>query len=117
MSNTTLKKALCLIGLSIMSTTLMAEPVPVELQKTDDGWQLLRGGEPYFIHGAGGDGPLDQLAAAGANSIREVIAFPKTQTAHCPLTDAPSTADNRQLVELGIRLRQQEKSEAAASES
>jgi hypothetical protein len=48
----------------------MAEPVPVELQKTDSGWQLLRGGEPYFIHGAGGDGPLDQLAAAGANSIR-----------------------------------------------
>ena len=57
------------------------------------------------------------MLMAGANSIREVIAFPKTQTAHCPLTDAPSTADNRQLVELGIRLRQQEKSEAAASET
>ncbi len=70
MSKLTLKKALYLTGLSLMGTTTMAEPIPVELQKTDAGWQLLRGGEPYFIHGAGGDGPLDELAAAGANSIR-----------------------------------------------
>ncbi|MBT8049581.1 MAG: hypothetical protein KJO70_00170 [Gammaproteobacteria bacterium] len=70
MSRMTLKKALYLAGLSLLSTATMAEPVPVELQKMDDGWQLLRGGEPYFIHGAGGDGPLDELAAAGANSIR-----------------------------------------------
>ena len=47
-----------------------AEAVTVELQQTDDGWVLLRGGEPYFIRGAGGDGPLDRLQAAGANSIR-----------------------------------------------
>jgi len=31
---------------------------------------LLRGGKPYFIRGAGGDAPLEQLAAAGANSLR-----------------------------------------------
>ena len=49
------------------------------------------------------------MLMSGANSIREVIAFPKTQTAHCPLTDAPSTADARQLRELGVRLRQEEK--------
>ncbi|MDQ2070428.1 aspartate--tRNA ligase [Natronospira bacteriovora] len=50
---------------------------------------------------------LDRLVMlmAGADSIREVIAFPKTQTAACLLTDAPGTVDNKQLRELGIRLR------------
>ena len=49
----------------------MAEAIPVELRQTEDGWQLLRGGEPYFIRGAGGSsGSLEALAAAGANSIR-----------------------------------------------
>lgn len=37
------------------------------------------------------------------NSIRNVIAFPKTQKATCPLTDAPSPASSAQLLELGIR--------------
>jgi aspartyl-tRNA synthetase len=37
-------------------------------------------------------------------SIRDVIAFPKTQTASCPLTEAPAPADDRQLRELGIRV-------------
>ena len=47
-----------------------AEAVPVELRETDSGWLLLRGGEPYFIRGAGGDGSLEELALAGGNSIR-----------------------------------------------
>ncbi|MEO0423031.1 MAG: glycoside hydrolase family 2 TIM barrel-domain containing protein [Pseudomonadota bacterium] len=45
-------------------------PVPVELRETPQGWQLYRGGEPYFIRGAGGDASLEALAAAGANSVR-----------------------------------------------
>ena len=49
---------------------------------------------------------FDRLVAimTGVESIREVIAFPKTQRATCPLTDAPSQVDKRQLKELGITL-------------
>jgi hypothetical protein len=44
--------------------------VPVRIVETDQGFELLRGGEPYFIKGAGGPGPLEPLAAAGGNSTR-----------------------------------------------
>ena len=47
-----------------------AKAIPVELRQTEQGWQLLRGGKPYFIRGAGGNGSLELLAAAGANSVR-----------------------------------------------
>ncbi|MBT6277405.1 MAG: aspartate--tRNA ligase, partial [Chromatiales bacterium] len=52
------------------------------------------------------------MLMAGASSIREVIAFPKTQTAHCPLTDAPTPAEPHQLRDLHIRVREQPKPEA-----
>jgi aspartyl-tRNA synthetase len=67
---------------------------------------LLRG----LAHGVpphGGIAPgIDRtvMLMAGEDSIREVIAFPKTQSGACPLTDAPAPYDEGSLVELGLRL-------------
>jgi aspartyl-tRNA synthetase len=54
---------------------------------------------------------LDRIVmlAAGTDNIRDVIAFPKTQDARCPLTDAPSATDEKQLDELYIALKPVEK--------
>lgn len=59
---------------------------------------------------------LDRLIMlmVGAGSIRDVIAFPKTKTADCPLTQAPAEVDNKQLRDLGIRLREQKQELASA---
>ncbi len=56
-----------------------AGPVKTELVKTDAGWELRRGGQPFFIKGVGGLGPLGKLAAIGGNAFRDWAVLPRTQ--------------------------------------
>jgi len=65
--------------------------------------EALRYGTPPHAGLAFG---LDRIVMlmTGAISIRDVMAFPKTTTAACPLTNAPSEADPAQLIELGVQL-------------
>jgi aspartyl-tRNA synthetase len=51
------------------------------------------------------------MLLAKTDSIRDVIAFPKTKTAECPLTQAPAPVEANQLRDLGIRLREKAKAE------
>lgn len=52
------------------------------------------------------------MLMAGEDSIRDVIAFPKTQQARCLLTDAPSTVDKKQLKELYVKSTHEPKPES-----
>ena len=53
---------------------------------------------------------LDRMVMlmTGCDSIRDVIAFLKTQTAACMMTNAPSPVDNKQLREVGVQVRKEE---------
>ena len=58
------------ISVRFQNTALADTPIRVEVVKTADGWQLLRGGKPYFIKGVGGDAPKPLLAELGGNCFR-----------------------------------------------
>ncbi|MCL1124760.1 aspartate--tRNA ligase [Shewanella surugensis] len=72
--------------------------------------EALRYGTPPHAGLAFG---LDRIVMlmTGASSIRDVMAFPKTSTAACPLTNAPGEADPAQLLELGIGVLETSKTE------
>ena len=69
----TLFSSLVFVASILSSPSLaLADAIPVTLQKTESGWQLLRDGEPYQIRGSGGGSveSLQALADAGGNSVR-----------------------------------------------
>lgn len=59
-------------SLHVMSQNVWGQgkPVKVEVVKSGSGYQLFRGGQPYFIKGAGGSSYMSRVAAYGGNSIR-----------------------------------------------
>ncbi|MCP4979794.1 MAG: aspartate--tRNA ligase [Gammaproteobacteria bacterium] len=80
----------------------------IEEQEAEDKFGFLLTALKYGCPPHGGIAfGLDRMVMlmAGANSIRDVMAFPKTQTASCLLTQAPAPVSERQLRELSIRLR------------
>ncbi|GHU07998.1 aspartate--tRNA(Asp/Asn) ligase [Betaproteobacteria bacterium] len=91
----------------VQSTVFEALNIGPEEQQVKFGFLLdaLKYGAPP--HGGLAFG-LDRVVTmmAGAESIRDVIAFPKTQRAQCLLTNAPGEVDEKQLRDLHIRLRQ-----------
>ena len=81
-------------------------------EEADEKFGFLLNGLRYGCPPHGGIAfGLDRLVMmmTGTQSIRDVIAFPKTQSAACLLTNAPGEVNNRQLRELNIRLREQPK--------
>jgi hypothetical protein len=66
-----LSLAICFFSPFFLTAQSPSGPIKVEVvQQADGSWQLLRGGEPYYVKGVGGQDYLDEAMAYGANSIR-----------------------------------------------
>jgi len=88
--------------------SVVFEKLGISSEEADDKFGFLLDALKYGCPPHGGIAfGLDRLVMmmTQSSSIREVMAFPKTQSAHCPLTDAPSNVDDKQLRDVGVRLR------------
>ncbi len=111
-------------GGSIRSHTLdkqaaMFEALGIDEKEAEDKFSFLLNALQYGAPPHGGIAfGLDRLAMlmAGAKSIRDVIAFPKTQKATCLMTEAPGVVAPKQLRELGIKLRESAAPDTAAKD-
>ena len=61
---------ICILASFLFALSVNAQPIKVEVQKTENGYQLLRNNKPYYIIGAGGQTQLDLVVKLGGNSIR-----------------------------------------------
>ncbi|MFT7605426.1 MAG: hypothetical protein ACI8VT_003020, partial [Saprospiraceae bacterium] len=56
-----------LLSISYAYSQAPEGPIKVELKLENEGWQIYRGGKPYYINGVGGQSYLDKAVAYGAN--------------------------------------------------
>jgi len=70
MKKTNMIRGIMILALLFTFGTTFAQAVKVEVKQVDGNWQLYRGGEPYYIKGAGGLGYMEEVVERGGNSIR-----------------------------------------------
>lgn len=65
-----MKRLLFLAAATMLCVNANAQVIPVKVEQNESGYYLTRGGEPYYVNGAGGSTYLDEVLEAGGNSIR-----------------------------------------------